>query len=540
MGSRAAEAPAPVEAGGWRYRFGSVLGEGGFGVVWKATRERDGGVQNVAVKVFHPLAQAEAVRFRDELRLMLHHPHERFVHVHDILTLPEGPAVVMELVDGWTFASFEGRSVDTRVVAEVGARVAEALVAAWNFRPDGGGAALNLLHRDLKPGNLMVTRSGEVRVLDLGAAWAAPDYREGETRRGFGRPHTPGFAAPEVGARAPSTPAEDVYGLGATLLAIRTGGRFRSSADHARALASLGRDPIGPLVARMLDDDPSARPSMEEVRVRLDDLARATTGGDLRGWATGGRQTGESTLTGAAAGAGRTLTPGSFGTEPPAPSGTGRAAVLGAAAGVGVLGVGLVALLVVGGGAWWWFGRQSDPVAAVEAPVDAGVPAGTAGPGAPEAAPADAAGVVVPVASAAAPASGSTASGSSPAPASAARAAAGASERGGAAATAPEATAAGTADPVPPAPAVVSAAEPAGSVRVRANVEGGCTVKANGIAVGAAGATMPPGTLSITCAWMGGGASPTPKSRSITANGVDGATVTVSCRPDMNRCAVER
>ncbi len=48
--------PDPVEAGGWRYRFVSQLGEGGFGVVYRAVRQRDGGEQVVAVKVFHPLA----------------------------------------------------------------------------------------------------------------------------------------------------------------------------------------------------------------------------------------------------------------------------------------------------------------------------------------------------------------------------------------------------------------------------------------------------------------------------------------------------
>lgn len=413
--------PADVTVADWSYHFTGLLGQGGFGAVWRAERTRDRGRQVVAVKVFHPLdaAGAELTRFQDELRFMLHHPHERFVHVHDVLLLEGRPAVVMELVDGWTCAELGERSVPERVVAEVGARVAEALVAAWEYRPSASERPLNLLHRDLKPGNLMLTRSGEVRVLDLGAAWSAPDYRDGYTHRGFGRPYTPGFAAPEVG-RGASTPAEDVYGLGATLLAMRTGAVFLTGMEPPRALAAVEGEGLHGVLAGMLAPDPRARPTMEAVRARLDELGRALAGPDLRAWVQAGRPTApplavevegrapsragrRGATTGIVTGGGRTLSaaslaleeeapglppsPGAVGAPAPAPGTTGAApggragasgptlapggpareeagqvraagvgAVAGAAVGAGVVAmVGLVALLGVG--AWWWSSR---------------------------------------------------------------------------------------------------------------------------------------------------------------------------------------
>lgn len=300
MDPTGAQLPANFENGGWEYRFHRRIGRGGFGAVYEVEREKDGGRQRVAIKVLDAGGNAGAARgrFQDELTLLLRLDHPAFPRVYELVTVGGREAVVMELVSGCSLADFDDRALPESVVAEIGAEVACALHDAWEFVPRGEVEPLRLLHRDLKPPNLMVERTGRVRVLDLGAARSAPEYRGVETRRDGLVPVTPAYVPPEVvhsvlehgwSGRIAPAPAEDVYSLGATLLALATGASYpneigRSWKAHARICTGYSGFALQPVLAGMLSREPETRPSMAEVEIQLRAVARSLGGPSIREW----------------------------------------------------------------------------------------------------------------------------------------------------------------------------------------------------------------------------------------------------------------
>ncbi|PYC76630.1 serine/threonine protein kinase [Micromonospora arborensis] len=266
-----------------RYRLLDQIGAGGMSVIWRARDEVLDRV--VALKVLAPSLAADA-RFRGMVReearaaAQLVHPHVTSVHDYGETVAPDGSItsfVVMELLSG---EELELRLTEGPLpwaeAVQVGAQVADALAAAHR---------LGIVHRDITPANVMMTRTG-VKVLDFGIATriGAPDEDEdGET---FG---TPAYVAPERLDGAPAQPSTDVYSLGVLLHEALTG-RVPYPADTWEELsAALASGPpptlaelpeLPPQVARIclqsLARDPVDRPTARQVAtVLLDQLLPA-------------------------------------------------------------------------------------------------------------------------------------------------------------------------------------------------------------------------------------------------------------------------
>lgn len=249
--------PAQVHTlGGGRYELGAVLGAGGMGIVRRATdtllhRE-------VAVKLLadNLAADPEArQRFLHEGRAVARVSHPHVVAVHDVGEDGGRPYLVLELVDGPSLADELRRDgpLDADDVTAIAAQALAGLTAAHTA---------GVLHRDVKPGNLLRTPDGDVKVVDFGVAQAAD--APGLTRTGFVI-GTRSYLAPERRRGAPATVATDLYALGATLVELLTGSPPSTEPDAA-PLADLPDLPDGMrhLLERLLDPSPAARPASAE------------------------------------------------------------------------------------------------------------------------------------------------------------------------------------------------------------------------------------------------------------------------------------
>ena len=206
----------------------------------------------------------------------LHHPH--VVAVFDAVEYEGQPVLVMELVPSETLAEAlrEQRTVEPSDAARVGSQVASALAAAHG---------LGIVHRDVKPSNILIGDDGRARISDFGISRAFDDTTLTTTGMVFG---TPAYLAPEVARGCESTPAADVFSLGSTLYAALEGAPPFGTDGSAIALmykVAEGDFPtprragdIAPLLGRMLSRDPETRPAMDEVATTLSKL-----GGDGAG-----------------------------------------------------------------------------------------------------------------------------------------------------------------------------------------------------------------------------------------------------------------
>lgn len=197
-----------------RYVLGAILGSGGMGLVYRATDEVLG--REVAVKLLadNLALDAEArERFSREAQAAARVTHPNVVQVFDVGEEEGRPYFVMELVAGPSLADVlrSGGPLSAREVGDVAVHALRGLARAH---------AAGLLHRDMKPGNLLRNEAGIVKVTDFGVAQAAE--LPGMTRTGLVL-GTLAYLAPERLAGAPATVQSDLYGLGATLLELLTG-----------------------------------------------------------------------------------------------------------------------------------------------------------------------------------------------------------------------------------------------------------------------------------------------------------------------------
>ncbi|WP_258054515.1 serine/threonine-protein kinase [Streptomyces sp. Ru71] len=258
---------------GGRYRLVEPLGEGGMGQVWEARDERLD--RHVAVKLISLLsgggshATDARARFLREARLTARLQHPRIVTLHDVGEANvEGratPFLVMERLRGQGLDALLRRGgITPGDAARWGSQVADALAEAH---------AAGVMHRDVKPSNIMVTGSGDVKVLDFGIARAADPYATTDrlTQTGF-IVGTPPYMAPEQ-ARGRPEPRSDLYALGCVLFELLTGRLPFEAPDTLGYLsAHLTDTPPAPgslapglsadwdaLVLRLLEKDPGSR-----------------------------------------------------------------------------------------------------------------------------------------------------------------------------------------------------------------------------------------------------------------------------------------
>ncbi|MGZ8738012.1 MAG: protein kinase domain-containing protein [Nocardioides sp.] len=268
-----------------RYRLDGRIATGGMGVVWRATDtvlDRE-----VAVKVLKP-EYADDPTFRS--RFVAEARHAAALHHHNIASVfdfgeldPEDgsgvprPYLVMELVPGEPLSALlrDGEPMPPETAAGLGAQAADALAAAH---------ALGIVHRDVKPANLMVTPGGQVKITDFGIARAADGAALTQTGQVMG---TPAYISPEQAEGTTATQASDIYSLGVVLYECLAGVRpFDGGTPVSTALAHLRDDPpplpdhvparLREVVTTALAKDPGHR------FTSMADFAGALRGGPIR------------------------------------------------------------------------------------------------------------------------------------------------------------------------------------------------------------------------------------------------------------------
>jgi serine/threonine-protein kinase len=235
-----------------RYRIIGLLGRGGMGEVYRAEDLRLG--EPVALK-FLPEKLVEdgaaLARFHREVRTARLITHRNVVRVHDLGEVDGQPFLSMEYVDGEDLASLLRRI--GRLPADKGLELARQLCAGLAAAHERG-----ILHRDLKPGNVLIDGQGRAKITDFGLAALASDLEAPELAG------TPAYMAPEQLGEGRVSYASDIYSLGLVLYEMFTGRRPFASEDSQQVLERLHRSDIPRMSAQVQGVDPQ----VEEVVLR--------------------------------------------------------------------------------------------------------------------------------------------------------------------------------------------------------------------------------------------------------------------------------
>src|SRR5215472_11516653 len=261
-----------------RYELLDPVGHGAMGTVWRARDLRlDREVAVKEVRVPGPMTYQDQNVLRErslrEARVAARLSHPGVVTVHDVIEAEGTPWIIMELVPSRALAQ-DGPLPPARA-AMMGMTLLEAL---------GSAHAAGVVHRDVKPGNILVTPEGRAVLTDFGIATLHGD--PGLTQAGMVM-GTPGFCAPERIRGQPASPASDLWSLGATLYAAVEGrGPFEGQGSAMAVLANIvhgdpppakSAGPLGPVITALMSRDPATRPDACTAR-RL--LAAACAGYD--------------------------------------------------------------------------------------------------------------------------------------------------------------------------------------------------------------------------------------------------------------------
>jgi serine/threonine protein kinase len=265
--------PASAVIGG-RYRLDTLVGRGGTAEVWRATDTSLDRV--VALKLVTVAHDESSARAADEARTLARLSHPSLVQVYDAGTDTSGrPWVVMEFVDGETLADAIRRGPQpVQRITDIGIAVADAL-----DHVHGQG----LVHRDVKPANVLMGRGGSCKLTDFGIARLVDAAKVTSTGLMVG---TASYLAPEQVAGETVGPATDVYALGLVLLEALTGKREYDGPAVEAAMARLHRPPDlpsslppgwVPLLSAMTARQPADRPTAAVVAAELRALRGGTT-----------------------------------------------------------------------------------------------------------------------------------------------------------------------------------------------------------------------------------------------------------------------
>jgi eukaryotic-like serine/threonine-protein kinase len=331
---------------GGRYRLAEQIGRGAMGTVWRARDElldRDVAIKEVRL----PLSVSEAERENSyqrtlrEARTAARLSHPGVAAVYDVVEELGRPWIVMELINGRSLDQIIAADgpLSPQGAAKVGSKVLAALAAAHQA---------GVLHRDVKPSNVLLTSDGRAVLTDFGIATAEGDPSLTQTGMVMG---SPGFLAPERIRGGAATPASDLWSLGATLYAAvegkgpydRGGGAMTTlaAAVTEEPLPPVAGGPLSPLLHALLNRDPAQRPSAAAAAEMLDAVANTGPGRAMvprtaaAGAAAGGAAMGAATVSGAAAAGGAA---GAAGAAAMGAAGAGGAAAMGAAGAGGAAG----------------------------------------------------------------------------------------------------------------------------------------------------------------------------------------------------------
>ncbi|MFD7730718.1 serine/threonine-protein kinase [Kitasatospora phosalacinea] len=264
-----------------RYALGERLGRGGMGTVWRARDEmldREVAVKELTVSHLseEDLEMLQS-RMKREARAAARIKHPGVITIHDVLEQDGRPWIVMELVDGRALSDVitQDGTLTPREAADVGLQVLAALHR---------GHQLGVLHRDVKPANVLLEHStGRVVLLDFGIAkfeGAMDITRPGDLVG------SPDYLAPERAQGQRPGPASDLWALGATLYhAVEGESPFRRD-NPLSTLTAVVDEPLpeprraaglGPVLAALMAKDPAARPGADEAGRMLREVADGHT-----------------------------------------------------------------------------------------------------------------------------------------------------------------------------------------------------------------------------------------------------------------------
>ncbi|AZM87164.1 MULTISPECIES: protein kinase domain-containing protein [Streptomyces] len=254
---------------GGRYRLIRPLGAGGFGEVWEAhdpVLDVDVAIKMVRLRSVPDEARAEllarAARESRNAARLRDHPH--IITVHDVVEVDDAPWIVMQLVDGGSLAD-ELRANGPLTLRRT-LDVAGALLSALGAAHEAG-----IMHRDVKPANVMLGGNGDVLLTDFGIAVAHTDPRLTRTTMVIG---SPAYMAPERWQGAPNDGRSDLFSLGVTLYEAVEGVPPFPSDNLTAALTQTPRapqraGPLTPLLIGLLARDPADRPTVPQALAML-------------------------------------------------------------------------------------------------------------------------------------------------------------------------------------------------------------------------------------------------------------------------------
>ncbi|MET7567864.1 serine/threonine-protein kinase [Streptomyces sp. NPDC005492] len=260
-----------------RYRLAESIGSGGMGRVWRAHDEvlhRVVAIKELTAALYVSESDQPRLlaRTRAEARAAARINHSAVVTVHDVLEHDGRPWIVMELVEGNSLADEvkERGRVEPAEAARIGLWVLRALRAAH---------AAGVLHRDVKPGNVLLGRDGRVLLTDFGIAQIEGDSTITRTGEVVG---SVDYLAPERVRGADPGPSSDLWALGATLFtAVEGRSPFRRTSPLSTMQAVVEEDAgesryagaLAPVIAALLNKDPALRPDADQAEQMLAEAA---------------------------------------------------------------------------------------------------------------------------------------------------------------------------------------------------------------------------------------------------------------------------
>ncbi|MGW7386684.1 serine/threonine-protein kinase [Streptomyces sp. NPDC054794] len=260
-----------------RYRLADSIGSGGMGRVWRAHDEvlhRAVAIKELTAALYVSDSDRAVLlaRTRSEARAAARINHSAVVTIHDVLEHDGRPWIVMELVEGNSLADEvkESGRVEAREAARIGLWVLRALRAAHSA---------GVLHRDVKPGNVLIGQDGRVLLTDFGIAQIEGDTTITRTGEVVG---SVDYLAPERVRGHDPGPSSDLWALGATLYtAVEGRSPFRRTSPISTMQAVVEEEaaepqyagPLGSVITALLRKDPAHRPSAEEAEQMLAEAA---------------------------------------------------------------------------------------------------------------------------------------------------------------------------------------------------------------------------------------------------------------------------